>query len=138
MSQENVELHYQSVDAVNRRDLDAFLGLSDDDVEVVSRIVAVEGGLRGHEGVRRWWEEWFAAFPDYKIEIDEVRDLGAVTVAAMRAVAHGAGSEVPLEDTTWLAIRWRKGKAVWWQVLYTREEALEAVGLSEQDAHSDS
>ena len=81
---------------------------------------------------------WFAAFPDYKIEIDEVRDLGAVTVAAMRAVAHGAGSEVPLEDATLLAVRWRKGKAVWWQVLYTWEEALEAVGLSEQDAHADS
>ena len=112
--------------------------MSQENVEVVSRIVAVEGGLRGHEGVRRWWEEWFAAFPDYKIEIDEVRDLGAVTVAAMRAVAHGAGSEVPLEDATWLAVRWRKGKAVWWQVLYTWEEALEAVGLSEQDAHADS
>src|ERR671934_1758841 len=95
MSKQNVELHYRSIDAVNRRDLSAFLEVMDEDVQAVSRIVAVEGGLHGHEGVRRWWEEWLAAFPDYAIEIDEIRDLGEVTVAAMRAVTHGAGSEVP-------------------------------------------
>jgi hypothetical protein len=138
MSQENVELHYRSIDAVNRRDLDAFLALTDEEVEAVSRIVAVEGGLHGHDGIRRWWEEWFSAFPDYEIAIDGIRDLGDVTIAAMRAVAHGAGSEVPLQDTIWLACRWRQGKCVWWRVSYTQEEALEAAGLSEQDAHADS
>jgi len=35
MSQENVELHYRSIDAVNRRDLAAFLALMDRDVEAV-------------------------------------------------------------------------------------------------------
>jgi hypothetical protein len=54
MSQENVELHYRVIDAVNRRDLDAVLTVMDDDVESVSRIVAVEGGLQGHDGFRRW------------------------------------------------------------------------------------
>jgi hypothetical protein len=138
MSQENVELHRRSIDAFNRRDLDAFLALMDDDVEVVSRIVAMEGGLHGRAGARRWWDEWLAAFPDYTVETYEVRDLGALTVAAMRAVGHGAGSEVPLGDTFWLAIRWRHEKAVWWRVFNTWQEALEAVGLSEQDTHADS
>ena len=129
MSKQNVELHYQSIDAVNSRDFGAFLALMDDDVEALSRIVAVEGGLHGHEGIRRWWEEWFAAFPDYEIEIDEVRDLGDVTVAAMRAIGHGAGSEVRLEDTVWLACRWHRGKCLWWCVLYSLDEALEAAGV---------
>ena len=72
-----------------------------------------------------------AAFPDYEIEVDEIRDLGEVTIAAMRAVGHGAGSEVPLQDTIWLACRWRQGKCVWWRVLYSWDEALEAAGLAE-------
>jgi ketosteroid isomerase-like protein len=131
MSKQNVELHYQSIDAVNRRDLNAFLEVMDEDVEAVSRIVAMEGGLHGHEGIRRWWEEWLAAFPDYEIEVDEIRDLGEVTIAAMRAVGHGAGSEVPLQDTIWLACRWRQAKCVWWRVLYSWDEALEAAGLAE-------
>jgi ketosteroid isomerase-like protein len=131
MSKQNVKLHRRSIDAVNRRDLSAFLKVMDEDVEAVSRIVAVEGGLRGHEGVRRWWEEWLAAFPDYAIEVDEIHDLGEVTIAAMRAVAHGAGSDVPLEDRIWLACRWRQGKCVWWRVLYSWDDALEATGMSE-------
>ena len=56
---------------MNRRDLDAYLALMDEDVEAVSRIVAVEGGMHGHDGIRRWWESWFDVFPDYKVEIVE-------------------------------------------------------------------
>jgi ketosteroid isomerase-like protein len=137
MSQENVELIRQTIDAVNRRDLDGYLALMDNEVEAVSRIVAVEGGLHGHAGIRRWWEEWLSAFPDYKIAIDGIRDLGDVTIAAARASAHGAGSEVPLQDTIWIAGRWRQRKCVWWRVCYTEQEALEAAGLSEQDTHAD-
>jgi hypothetical protein len=48
MSQENVKLAYRATDAFNRRDLDAFLALMDDDVDAVSRIIAIEGGLQGH------------------------------------------------------------------------------------------
>jgi ketosteroid isomerase-like protein len=132
VSEENVELHRRAIDAVNRRDLEGFLALSDEDVEVVSRVVAFEGGLRGHDGVRRWWEGWFQAFPDYRVEVAEVRDLGEVTLAAMTAVGHGAGSEIPFEDNPWLACRWRDGKCVWWQVFRSEGEALEAIGRQEQ------
>jgi SnoaL-like protein len=133
MSEQNVELHQRSVDAVNQRDLGSLLAVMDEQVEVVSRIVAVEGGLQGHDGVRTWWKEWFGAFPDYELEVDEIRDIGEVTIAAMRGVAHGAGSEVPLQDTIWLACRWHQGKCVWWRVLYSWDEALEAAGLSDVD-----
>jgi hypothetical protein len=48
----------------------------DDDVEAVSRTVAMEGGLHGRDGMRQWWENWLDVFPDYNIEVVEVRDLG--------------------------------------------------------------
>ena len=131
MSEENVELGYRAIGAVNRRDLDALLELMDEDVESVSRIVAMEGGLHGHDGVRRWWKSWFDAFPDYQMEIVEIRDGGDVVVATLRAVAHGAGSDLPVEDNIFHASRWRDRRCVWWQVFPTEADALEAAGLSE-------
>ena len=131
MSQENVELYLRVIDAFNRRDLDALLALMDHDVEVVTRIAAMEGGLHGHDGTRRWCENMFTAFPDYDIEVVEVRDLGDVTLASLRALGHGAGSDVPFEDLLWQASRWRRGKCVWWRAFETETEALEAVGLRE-------
>jgi ketosteroid isomerase-like protein len=131
MSEENVELGYRAIDAVNRRDLDSLLELMDEDVESVSRIVAMEGGLHGHDGVRRWWKSWFDAFPDYRLEVVEMRDRGDVVVATVRAVGHGAGSDLPVEDNIFHASRWRDRRCVWWQVFRTKAEALEAAGLSE-------
>ena len=138
MSQENVELVHRLIEALNRRDLDAALALMDDDVEVASRIVVIEGGLRGHDGVRHWWQNWLDTWPDYKVEIVEVRDGGDVTVAAFRSLGHGAGSELPFQETVWQLCRWRAGKCVAWRIFTNRDEALEAAGLSEQDAHADS
>src|SRR5687767_5951561 len=99
MSQENVELFRRSVDAFNRRDLDAFLALVDDDVEVVPRGVAMEGSHYGHEGVRRWWENVFGVWPDFTVQIVEVRDVDDLTVVAVHFRGHGAGSDIPLDET---------------------------------------
>jgi ketosteroid isomerase-like protein len=141
MLEENVEPAYRAFDAINRRNLGTLLALMDDDVDVVSRIVSMDGGLRGHDGMRRslrghdgmrrWWENLFNVFPDYDIEVVDVGALGNRIVAALRALGSDEGSDVPLEDTIWLASRWRHGKCVWWRTFYTRDEALEAAGLSE-------
>ena len=131
MSEENVELLYRTIDAISRRDLEAFMALMDQDVQAVPRIVTVEGGLRGHEGIRQWWGTWLDAFPDWKLEVVGVRDFGDVIVATFSAVGHGATSHLPLEDNAWLACRWRLGQCTWWQVCRSEAEALEAAGLSE-------
>ena len=126
-----MELHQRAIDAVNRRDLQAFLALMDADVEAASRIVAVEGGLHGHDGVRRWWSSWFEVWPDYQIAVVGMRDAGDATIATISAVAQSVGSELPFEDNAWLAARWRAGKCTWWQVFRVERAALEALGLSE-------
>jgi ketosteroid isomerase-like protein len=131
MSQENLELHLRALDAVNRRDLPALLALMDDDVEAASALVAIEGGYHGHDGMRVWWRALLEAFPDFAIEVLEVRDHGDVTVAAIRNRGHGADSEAPFEQRFWHAVRWQHGSCVWWATLPTHAEALEAVGLSE-------
>jgi ketosteroid isomerase-like protein len=138
MSQENVALHFRAMAAVNQRDLDALLALMDPNVEAVSALVAIEGGYRGHDGMRRWWGNLLAAFPNFTSEVDEVRDFGDVTVAALRNRGHGADTDTPFEQPVWNAVRWRRGRCIWWRTCETRAEALEAAGLCEQDAHVDS
>jgi ketosteroid isomerase-like protein len=131
MSQENVERFHRFLDAFNRQHLAAVLALMDDDVESYSVLVAIEGGYHGHDGVRRLWEDAHNVVPDLTIEAVEVRDLGDLTVANAHLRGHGAGSDVPFDQTLWYVGRWRHGQCVWWGDFRSEAEALEAVGLSE-------
>jgi hypothetical protein len=117
--------------AFNQRDLDALLALADDDIQVESRLVAMEGVFRGHEGLRRWWDNFLGVFPDYAIEVEELRDLGDVTLAHIRGWGHGADSATPLIDPLWMPLRWRDGKCVWWRNCATQADALEAARVRE-------
>ena len=133
MSQENVDLYYQAIDAFNRRDLGAYLALMDHDVEFTPYEVWVQGGepYRGHAGVRRWWEESFAVLPDLRAEVNEIRDFGDRTFVRGRLYGQGAGSGASIERAMWLANEWRDKKTVWWCSFGSEAEALEAAGLSE-------
>jgi ketosteroid isomerase-like protein len=131
MSQQNVELAYRSVDAFNRRDLDALLALMDDDVEGAPPLASIEGDYHGHAGIRRWWESLFSGLPDFTIEVVELRDRGDLTVAVLSNRAHGAFSDTPVEQKLWLVGEWRNRKVVWWQTFRSEAEALEAAGLRE-------
>jgi ketosteroid isomerase-like protein len=131
LSQENVERYRRSIQALNRRDPGALLALMDADVEAVPTVVALEGDVRGHDGVRRWYASVIDVFPDFTIEVVTVRDLGALTLAAIGFRGHGAGSDTPFEMTLWSAAEWREGKCVWWGNYRSEAEALEAVRLRE-------
>jgi ketosteroid isomerase-like protein len=132
MSQENVDTFLDLVSAFNSRDLDAYLELMDPDVEAVPLLAGVEGRYRGHAGVRRWWDSLFDAFPDFAVEVDEVRDLGDPTLAAVRYRAHAAKSDTPVESQLWMAGRWRGGKCVWWGTFASEADAAAAAGLSDE------
>ena len=129
MSATNVELSRRCYEVFNRRDWDGFVALMAEDVKVESRLIAIEGGYRGHAGTRSWWDALFGAFPDYTVEVREVRDMGDVTLGLITATAHGATSGTPIVEPLWHLMRWREGKAVWWRVCESEEEALEAAGL---------
>jgi hypothetical protein len=105
--------------------------LLDAQIEIESRLVVMEGGYHGHDGARRWRDDFLSTFPDYKIEVEELRDLGDVTLARCQGFAHSAASDTPIADRFWQPMRWRDGKCVWWKNCDTEAEALEAAGLRE-------
>lgn len=129
-----MELYYRATDAFARRDLDAFLALVDPGVEFVARTGFVEGGgsYRGHDGVRRWFEELLSVFPDWRSEIREVRDPGDLVIVKLRAHAHGVGSAVPVDLDLWQVVEARHAKAIWWATYTSEAEALEAARLRQE------
>jgi ketosteroid isomerase-like protein len=131
MSQETVELTYRANDAFNRRDLEAFLELHDPDAELIPYERALEGlgPYRGHDDVRRWWAEALEILPDLTVELDEVRDLGDMTLVRGRLRGQGAGSGAHFERTYWGLFRWRDKRIVWWHAFQSEAEALEAAAL---------
>ena len=133
MSEENVELAHRAFDAFNRRDFDAFLAFMDPDVELKARFMEVEGiaSFRGHSGVREWWEALLAIFPDFRVDVINVRDFGDGVIVAVRVHGHGLDSGVPIEEKLWMASRVRDGRVTWWRNFVSEGEALEAAGLRE-------
>ena len=127
MSEANLELTRRAYDAFNRRDWTAFAELMHPDIEVQSRLVAMEGSYRGEEGLRRWRDAIMENIPDYTVEPDEVRDLGEITLMRSHGRGHGVASGTPVVDPFWQAIEWRDGQCVWWRNCSTEDEALEAI-----------
>jgi ketosteroid isomerase-like protein len=130
MSQENVARFYRAVEAVRRRDLDAYLAFLDADVDIAP-LGAIRPSYHGHDGVRRWWEDLFAVAPDFSLDIDEVRDLDELLLVALRVHGHGRGSGVPVDQSVWQVVQFRHEKVLWWRSYGSEREALEAVGLAE-------
>jgi ketosteroid isomerase-like protein len=127
----NVELAQRGVDAWNRRDLDGLLALCHPDVEWTSAIKGrVEGGeatYRGHEGMRRYWEEWQSIW-DLLIEVAEVRESGDRVVVLGGIRTRGA-SRVVVESRMAFVFQIEDGLIRRLRSYLDRDEALAAAGL---------
>jgi ketosteroid isomerase-like protein len=129
MSRENLDLTLLLYEVFNRRDFDGMLELMHDEVEIEPRLGALEGDYRGREGVRRWWSNLLDFLPDYTAEVEELQDLGDITLGQIRGRGHGAASSTPVVETWWQLIRWRDGRCIWWRNFATEGAALETIGL---------
>jgi len=136
MSQENVEIVRRLL-AANRsgppdETIEIALSLTDPAVEFRSRVTAVEGAnYLGHDGVRQYYSDVADAFSAWRNVADEIADVGddSVLIAnTFRGVGH-SGAEVELKSAIVFVLRDRR--VVRCLSYPTREEALEAAGLSE-------
>jgi ketosteroid isomerase-like protein len=134
MSQENVEIVRRAHEAFNRRDVDAFL--EDTDPNVVfdwSRAIGPQREiLRGRDEVVRFIRSWWDAFDESVVVLDELIDAGDQVVFVFHGRQRGRASGAEVEGRgSVLVWTFRGGKVVEATLYQTREEALEAVGLSE-------
>ena len=140
MSQENVETLRRAVDPFNRRDIPAFLDTLAPDVEWIPIMATLEDRVyRGRDEVLRWVEALDADWEFFEIHPDQFHDLGdrVLTFGHWRARGRVSGVTLENQPAAWLH-EVKGGKIARMQTFTDRAEALEAVGLSEQDAHADS
>jgi ketosteroid isomerase-like protein len=139
MSQENVELDRQAAAAFNRRDFDAWLAYLDPEITWYAMADEPEPGpFQGHQGVLKMASRWLDLLPDLRLDIKEYIDAGDYVIVPTRVYGHAAGSDADVVVDEVFVNRYRDGKIVEVREYRTRQEALEAVGLTEQDAHTSS
>lgn len=132
MSQEDVEI----VEEFTRR-FGAGDSVTDDffDPEIVWDASASglpsAGVFHGHEGVRRFFEEWLAPWADYEIETRDTIDAGEAVVLVFRQAGTGRGSGIRTERDFFGVWELRNSKVVRFRLFESRQQAFEAAGLAE-------
>ena len=141
MSQENVELVRRFEDSFARRDLAAALRCVDRDFEFdwSNSMGPFVGTYRGHEGLTRFWTELLDAWEEFAPTAEEIIECPPARLITLDVVrARGKGSGIDMEARGAMLWTVQEGKILRVKMFQTKQEALEAVGLSEQAAHSDS
>jgi ketosteroid isomerase-like protein len=138
MSQENVEklreayeLLNNQFDALKQGDLDPLLAFFDP--QVVIELVDAPDPERyeGHDGVRKWFRDFFSVWEWIHIEAEEFIEIGDWTVVHLQTRVQGEASGVELEIPFTATHRFRNEKILHDRVYLDRAQALEAAGLSE-------
>jgi ketosteroid isomerase-like protein len=131
VSQENVDLVRRALEAINRRDLDAFLQLAEPDVvQDWSRAMGPQSGIyRGRTEVRQFLHSWWDAFEESVIVVDELIDAGDQVVAVFHGRQRGRASGIEVEGRGAVLVWNLQDGAISSATLYQkRDDALEAIG----------
>jgi ketosteroid isomerase-like protein len=138
MSQENVEVVLQLIAALNERDVDRYLSFCTPEVELSVPTSPLEGSSKGPEGVRAYFAGVEEATTTFRVEVERIDAVSPDRVLVLGQLKMVSSGGVALERPVTNVYELTAGKLRRVDVYFDREEALEAVGLSEQDADADS
>jgi len=132
MSQENVEIVREVLEAQRRQDWQAFRNLYDPDIawEDASGLWGDWGNRCGFADVQDAFMTWFEAFEHASFELEDVVDVGDDVVTFIRISGRGRESGLVVDQripTVWTL---RDRRVVRVRGYRDEAEALEAAGLS--------
>jgi ketosteroid isomerase-like protein len=134
MSQENVEVVKVAYEAFARGGLDRFMEHFTDDVDhrAIKGAPDDRGPIHGKDAVRAHLQDWIDTFDRFSFEPVELIDAGEDTVVAIERFGGRAKlSGVETDQLLGNVFTIRDGKIARGREYATRDEALEAAGLSE-------
>jgi hypothetical protein len=151
MSQENVELvlglypppdeDFVPVcrdDSLWAKQAEALAPFIHADFECVMYEFGSEKCYAGLDGLRAFLLDWMGPWVTYRMEVEEAIDLGERVVLLNQDRGRREGSTQEVKGRLAAVFTIRDGKIARLDTYMTRAEALQAVGLPEQDAHADS
>jgi ketosteroid isomerase-like protein len=141
MSQENVEIVRRIYAQWQLGNMQA--GTERFDPEIVFESFVPDASERivvsGPAGVEGFMREFLRQWREYRLFGMEFREVDPTRVFVVgHQTAFGRESGVAVEDTLFAIWTFRDGKVIHLIFERDRQRALEAAGLSEQDAHADS
>ena len=121
-------------DSWSRQDLNAALECVHAEMEFdwSDSMGPFKGTYRGHDGLARFWTQMLDAWDYFSpgmVEAIECGPEGLITVDVVRA--RGKGSGITIEARGAMLWTLKEGKIVRGKMFQTKEDALDAVGLSE-------
>jgi ketosteroid isomerase-like protein len=133
----NVQVVRKAFDAFTRRNVEAFVGIMDPEVELHVPVTAELAGepvpYRGHDGTRRYFEHVEMVWERLEVFLHEYHDLGDGVMVVGRVRAQGRNGRIEDTPAHWV---WRieDGLITEAHVYTDRRQALEAAGLSQEKA----
>jgi len=122
-----------ALEALNGRDPDALAALGHPDAEFTSVLASTEGRVyRGRDGWRDYFRDIEETFVDFAWGLEEIVGWGGDDlVVVSRLTGRGRASRAPVEVSLATVWSFREGKP-WRGITYSsKDDALEAAGLSE-------
>ena len=128
-----MEIIGRAFDALSRGDVDAFVEVYRADAEIHELVEMPDHKVyRGRDEIRQWADAGLQIFPGVQWTLDEVlHDADDRVVVRTSFRGQGGGSGVPVDQTVFHLIEFDDGLVVRAQAWFERDQALEAVGLSE-------
>jgi ketosteroid isomerase-like protein len=126
MGEQNVEVVARWAEALRNGNLGEELW--DAELEIANaRGWPIEATYRGHDGLRRWWEDLAEAFSDFALEFEEMMPLDDERVlTTQRWVGHFRHTGIPFDGRWASVITVRAGRIVHATGYLTRKQAVSA------------
>src|SRR3954469_3953033 len=113
MSRDLERLSEEAVRAFNARDIEGLVAPTHPDI-----VIELFGGFadlmgdrfEGHDGVRRYYTDWFATFETMNIELDEDISVGDRVVSLTTLTATAEGTDQPAVLQSAVVYSFRDGK----------------------------
>jgi ketosteroid isomerase-like protein len=139
VSRQNVEIVRQAIEAANRRAWDEALRNIHQSAEW--HPLETDPDQRrysGPAGVREFWQSWIDIFENFRLETMELIDAGDQAILVARVSGQGKHSGAQASSPLFGAVvQFAEGKILRVKMYPSRDDALQAAGLSEQRTRSD-
>jgi ketosteroid isomerase-like protein len=112
--------------------VDAAAEFWDPDIEwrAIENAADDTGVIRGHDALRRYYQDWIDTLADLRAEIEEILfETDDRVAVAVRNSGRGRASGAAAEGRYYVACVIRAGRIVTGREYATREKAIEAIGL---------
>ena len=119
--------------AANKRDASILDELFSPGICWETRNTAIDlvGTYQGIDEVKGFFARWDQAWEEWDWDYPEMQAIGDTVLARLHLWGRGRNSGVESESDVWQLWTFRGGKVIYYEDFASRQEALEAAGLSE-------